>query len=137
MRIGELAADLSVSTKTLRHYEKIGLLPPAARGENGYRSFSPEAEAAARLVVALRRIDLSLDEIAGLLAGDRADLRRNLLGILDEKRSAVSLEVVVLQGKLEDMDSRYLSLATTPRDRPGNCICALLGRACDCKITEN
>ena len=39
MRIGELAAKLSVSTKTLRHYEKIGLLPPAARSENGYRVF--------------------------------------------------------------------------------------------------
>ena len=137
MRIGELATELSVSTKTLRHYEKIGLLPAAARSKNGYRVFSPEAEAAARLVVALRRIDLSLDEIAGLLAGNRADLRRNLLGILDEKRSAVSLEVAVLQGKLEDMDARYLSLATTPRDRPGDCICALLGRTCDCAASSN
>ena len=136
MRIGELAAKLSVSTKTLRHYEKIGLLPPAARSENGYRVFSAEAETAARLVVALRRIDLSLDEISGLLTGETADLRRNLLGMLDEKRCAVSIEVAVLQGKLDDMDARYLSLATTPRDRPGDCICALLGCPCDCATSE-
>ena len=63
MRIGELAAELSVSTKTLRHYEKIGLLPTAARAENGYRSFSPGAVRTARLIVALRQMDLSLEAL--------------------------------------------------------------------------
>ncbi len=132
MRIGELAAELSVSTKTLRHYEKIGLLPPAARAENGYRSFSSQAENIARLIVALRRMDLSLEAIGGLLADDRDNLRKNLMGLLDEKRGAVSLEVAVLQGKLEDLDTRYLSLATTPHDRASACICSLLGKDCDC-----
>ncbi len=133
MRIGELAADLSVSTKTLRHYEKIGLLPAAARAENGYRSFSPDAVRTARLIVALRQMDLSLEAIGTLLDGSPGDLRKSLMGILDEKRSAVSLEVAVLQGKLEEMDTRYLSLATTPRTRPGDCICALLRQTCNCK----
>lgn len=137
MRIGELATELSVSTKTLRHYERIGLLPPAVRAENGYRSFSPEAERTARLIVVLRRLDLSLEVIGRLLADDRANLRRNLMGILDEKRSSLSLEVSVLQGKLEDLDTRYLSLATTPRTNPGGCICGLSGELCHCLKSQD
>ena len=136
MRIGELAAELSVSTKTLRHYEKIGLLPPADRAENGYRSFSARAERTARLVVALRRMDLSLDAIGRLLEQDRASLRKNLMGIIDEKRSALSLDVAVLQGKLEDLDARYLTLATTARAEPGDCICAFLGEPCKCQENQ-
>jgi MerR family copper efflux transcriptional regulator/MerR family gold-responsive transcriptional activator of gol and ges genes len=43
MNIGDLAKKLSVSTKTLRHYEKIGILPQANRSDNGYRTFSRAA----------------------------------------------------------------------------------------------
>ena len=117
MQIGQLAKELSVSTKTLRHYEKIGMLPPAARSENGYRTYTPDAERTARLIVMLRRLELSLEEIRNLLEDDPGRLRRNLMGILDEKRSILSIEVAVLQGKLEDLDTRYLRLATTPGER--------------------
>ena len=58
MQIGKLAKELSVSTKTLRHYEKIGMLPPAARSENGYRTYTAEALQTARLIVMLRRLEL-------------------------------------------------------------------------------
>ena len=132
MQIGQLAKELSVSTKTLRHYEKIGMLPPAARSENGYRTYTPDAERTARLIVMLRRLELSLEEIRNLLEDDPGRLRRNLMGILDEKRSILSIEVAVLQGKLEDLDTRYLRLATTPGERCENCIADLFGEECVC-----
>ena len=117
MQIGQLAKELSVSTKTLRHYEKIGMFPPAARSENGYRTYKQDDERTARLLVMLRRLELSLEEIRNLLEDDPGRLRRNLMGILDEKRSILSIEVAVLQGKLEDLATRYLRLATTPGER--------------------
>ena len=97
MQIGDLAKELSVSTKTLRHYEKIGILPQADRSENGYRTYSRDAERTARFIVMLRRLELSLDEIRQLLEDDRSELRKNLIGILDEKRRAIRVEVAVLQ----------------------------------------
>lgn len=38
MRIGELSERVGVSTRTLRHYEELGLLP-ARRRANGYREY--------------------------------------------------------------------------------------------------
>jgi MerR family Zn(II)-responsive transcriptional regulator of zntA len=42
MRIGELAAAAGTTTKTLRFYERSGLLPRAERSANGYRDYRPE-----------------------------------------------------------------------------------------------
>jgi MerR family Zn(II)-responsive transcriptional regulator of zntA len=42
MRIGELAAATGMTTKTLRFYERSGLLPRAERSANGYRDYRPE-----------------------------------------------------------------------------------------------
>lgn len=42
MRIGELAERAGTTTRTLRYYESLGLLPPADRAGNGYRSYDEE-----------------------------------------------------------------------------------------------
>ena len=43
MRIGELAQRAGTTAKTLRFYEKEGLLPPAERTPSGYRDYEPDA----------------------------------------------------------------------------------------------
>jgi DNA-binding transcriptional MerR regulator len=43
MRIGELAAAAGTTTKTLRFYDRSGLLPPTGRSANRYRDYGPEA----------------------------------------------------------------------------------------------
>ncbi len=67
MLIGELAGDLGVTPKTLRLYEERGLLPVPARAQHGYRFYGEDAVRQARLVVALRAMGLSLDQIADLV----------------------------------------------------------------------
>jgi DNA-binding transcriptional MerR regulator len=42
MRIGELAERAGTTPRTLRYYESLGLLPPAERAGNGYRSYGEE-----------------------------------------------------------------------------------------------
>ena len=42
-RIGELAVRARVSADTIRYYERLGLLPPAHRAENGYRRYQASA----------------------------------------------------------------------------------------------
>ena len=42
-RSGDLARAAEVSTDTLRHYERLGILKKPPRTEGGYRSYPPEA----------------------------------------------------------------------------------------------
>lgn len=128
MLIGELASSLGVTTKTLRHYEAIGLVPKAQRAGNSYRVYSPEAIAQARLVVGLRALGLSIEQIQGVLA-DRGDLRRQLLGLLDQQLRDMSLQIAVLQGRHDDLEARYRALLD---DLRRSCACAALLRPCDC-----
>jgi DNA-binding transcriptional MerR regulator len=135
MMIGELATCLGVTPKTLRLYEQRGLIPTAARAANGYRSYGEDAARRAHLVVGLRAMGLSLDEIAELLESlnrPGGSLRRALLGLLDRRIGALSLQIGVLQGQLDDLEARYLALAdAAPKGAP-QCICAALNRRCTC-----
>ena len=134
MLIGELARELGVSTKTLRHYERIGLLPEAGRTENGYRVYGEDAVLQARRIVKLRQLDLSLDAIRGLLLGaPPEDLRPRLVGLLDEQLRAYQLEIAVLQGKQDDLRARCDALLETPSLMSGSCICGFLLDPCRCE----
>ncbi len=68
MRIGELADRLGVTTKSIRFYESIGLLPEPTRTSSGYRDYDePDAERLTFIKTA-QRLGLSLDEIAEIIA---------------------------------------------------------------------
>ena len=134
MLIGELAKALGVTPKTLRHYEEIGLVPAPARADNAYRVYSDEAVARARLVVGLRAMGLSIEQVQGLLGGGNRDLRTRLMGLLDQQLHEMSLQIAVLQGRHDDMEARYRALLDAPKGKP-ECVCAALLRKCDCKTT--
>ena len=67
MRAGELAAAAGVSTDTLRHYERKGVLQRPRRSPNGYREYAPEALARVRLVRRALAFGFTLDELARVL----------------------------------------------------------------------
>lgn len=67
MRIGELAAAAGMDVETVRFYEKSGLLPAPARGENNYRRYDHAAVQRLRFIGNCRALDMSLDEIRVLL----------------------------------------------------------------------
>lgn len=134
MLIGELANSLGITPKTLRHYERIGLLEAPRREANGYRIYSDEAARRAQLIVMLRQLDLSLPAIADLLdERNGVGLRRRLMAHLDEKIREHELEIAVRQGKREDMQVRYEALVNAKSDSPIDCLCAALIRPCGCK----
>lgn len=133
MLIGELAESLEVSTKTLRHYERIGVLQAPSRDKNGYRFYSAKTVNQARTVVALRQLNLPIETIRELLhTGPPDTLRQRMLGALDQKRQEMALEVAILQGKQEDLEARFMRLYQSPDTVPGHCICALLNEPCSC-----
>ena len=133
MRIGQLAAALGTTTKTLRFYERIGLLRQAARSDSGYRLYDRAAMDRARLVIGLRRLELSIDELQDLLRDDgKMTTRQRLLTLMDEKLREMFLQLGILQGRCDDLAARHEALLSTPRDRPADCICDAMLRTCTC-----
>src|SRR5580704_10255498 len=69
MSIGEFARDSRLSPKALRLYDELGLLPPARVDEDsGYRFYEAGQLKQARLIAALRQLQVPLAEIKAILA---------------------------------------------------------------------
>ena len=64
----ELARLTGVSTDTLRHYERKGVLGTPARSQGGYRLYPPEAVAHVRLVRRALAIGFGLKDLAAVLS---------------------------------------------------------------------
>lgn len=68
MSIGEFARRSRLSAKALRLYDGLGLLPPARVDEDsGYRFYEPGQLGQARLIAALRQLQVPLVEIKAIL----------------------------------------------------------------------
>lgn len=70
-KIGEFSRLGRVTVRTLRHYEKIGLLKPGIVDMwTGYRYYSPEQLQKLLSIVQLKQLGFSLAEIAELYEND-------------------------------------------------------------------
>jgi DNA-binding transcriptional MerR regulator len=67
LRSGALAKAAGVSPDTIRHYEKIGVLPRAARTESGYRVYPVSVVERVLVVQRALRIGFTLAELAEVL----------------------------------------------------------------------
>ncbi|MEE1769833.1 MerR family transcriptional regulator [Streptomyces sp. JV185] len=81
MRIGEIAALVGVTSRTVRHYHHIGLLPEPVRRPNGYRVYSVRDAVVLARIRRLTELGLGLDEVRDVLA-DAAG--RELMDVLAE-----------------------------------------------------
>lgn len=66
-RIQEFAKLAGVTVRTLRYYDRLGLLTPAHRSDRGYRLYCHEDLGSLERILVLRYVGLSLREIAELL----------------------------------------------------------------------
>jgi DNA-binding transcriptional MerR regulator len=67
LRIGDIAREAGVTPDTIRHYERLGVLPHPPRTMAGYRRFSVETIERVRLVRRALAIGFSLAELARIL----------------------------------------------------------------------
>src|SRR2546428_7285674 len=66
--ISELAGQAGVTTKTVRFYERIGVLPPPPRSPSGYRDYRPDVLGRLGFIRAGQGVGLSLGEIRQVVA---------------------------------------------------------------------
>lgn len=103
MKISEFAKRSGVTIKTLLHYEKIGLLIPSSRNENGYRVYLEEDFLKLQQITTLKYIGLSLKEINHIINENNENLE-NMICIkkkaLEEKKKHIE-EVIKVFDKAE------------------------------------
>lgn len=68
LTIGALAARTGFTTKAIRYYERIGLLPAPARRPSGYRAYGEGDLVRLDFIAKAKRLGLSLEEIRDILA---------------------------------------------------------------------
>lgn len=69
MSIGDFSRATHLTVKTLRHYHQIGLLEPAdVEPHTGYRRYTTDQLAVARVVRRFRDLDMPLEQIQAVLA---------------------------------------------------------------------
>ena len=76
LRINEVAAETGLTTRTIRYYEELGLLAPAARSEGDYRLYDESDLERIRFIRSLRDdAGFSLAQIGQLIEDDAARAR--------------------------------------------------------------
>ncbi|CAN5250845.1 TipAS antibiotic-recognition domain-containing protein [soil metagenome] len=86
--IQQIAKLAGTTSRTLRHYDEVGLVRPSRVGDNGYRYYDAETLVRLQRVLLLRELGLGIPAIAEVLAGQRDDtvaLRSHLEWLTHEK----------------------------------------------------
>ena len=124
-RVGELAKVAGVSTDTLRHYERKGLLRPQ-RSSNGYREYPEHALERLRMIRQALAVGFTLDELGAVFSVfDRGGapcrqlrgLAATKLGEIERHLQDVTAMRNALREALADWDARLAN--TSPGQRAG------------------
>lgn len=96
---GGVAKATGVSPDTIRHYEKIGLLPKASRTESGYRLYPESAVERVLVVQRALRIGFSLSELAEVLKARDAGGApcQRVYKLAKEKLKGVAADIAALK----------------------------------------
>ncbi|QHW34034.1 MerR family transcriptional regulator [Paenibacillus rhizovicinus] len=68
-KVGELAKLTGLTVRTLRFYDNIGLFSPSAFSDSGHRLYDERDIARLHQILALKELNLSLDEVRAVLSG--------------------------------------------------------------------
>lgn len=103
MKIGELAARTGMTTSAIRFYEQSGLLPPAGRGQNGYRIYDEAAAERLRMIQLAQRLGFSLVDMRA--AADEMDAfsKAGLLARLDARMREIDAMRAQLDGQRAEL----------------------------------
>ena len=126
LQIGHVAQTVGVTARTLRFYERIGLLSPPVRTASGYRLYGQEEVDRVRFILRAKEVGLSLEEVHQVLA------------IRDSGQSPCVHVRQLIEGKLVEIRRQVSSLMQLEREldqlkhnppspmNAGACVCGII-----------
>lgn len=117
LRIQEVAAEVGLTPRSIRYYEELGLLEPAARSEGAYRLYDADDLERLRFIKGLRDdAGFSLSEIGQLLEDEVARARNRerfqatddpgeRRAIIDDATERVDRQIASLRRKAERIEA--------------------------------
>ena len=129
LTIGKASKLLNVNPRTLRFYEKIGLIRPTSRSENGYRLYSHQDVESLMFVSRAKKFGLTLNEIGSVLSlkeeGLCYSVKNQVSELLSRKISEIDNNIREMeQLRKEFTEFRvYLQEKESPLTIPAECSC--------------
>lgn len=104
--IHEVAQRSGVTTRTLRHYDAVGILPPTRTGANGYRYYGPEALMRLQRILLLRDLGVALSDIADVLDAqqDPAAALRTHIGWLRSEQARLTRQIAAVESTIRSWE---------------------------------
>ncbi len=99
-RSGQFARKASVSVRTLRYYDRVGLLHPSCSTEAGYRLYTDADLPRLQQILALKFLGFSLDEIGYCLQIGPTSLQETLAqqkAMMQEKRTQLDTVIQAIE----------------------------------------
>lgn len=119
--VKQVADRVGLPSRTVRYYDRIGLVTAGDRTPSGYRLYSEEDEGKLRFVRQAKALGLSLEEIRNLMAAAERGCCGEVMPELER----------VLEDKVAEIDTRIAELSAL-RDRL-SAYSAGKGSGCGCK----
>ncbi|MFZ2750246.1 MAG: MerR family transcriptional regulator, partial [Propioniciclava sp.] len=123
MQIGEVARRTGLTTRTLRHYDALGLLVPSGRSGGDYRQYTLEDVRRLLAIQHLKSLGLGLTEIGAALRNglDPQTTLREHIDAVEERISAEQALLARLRGLLaashDDWDDVLTAIELSERVR--------------------
>lgn len=104
MTAGRFAKRAGVTIRTVRFYDKVGLLPPSRRTDNGYRYYELRDLARLQRILTLKYIGLSIDDIKRVIQGE---------GQEEDLKESLRVQSTILQRKIDHLRLVHKAVAST------------------------
>ena len=105
--IQEIARHAGTTSRTLRHYDDIGLLTPSRIAHNGYRHYDQSALVRLQRILLLRELGLGLPQVAEVLesstgsgVGAEASALESHLAYLREEQNRLARQIVSVENTI-------------------------------------
>ena len=129
MKIGEVAKATGLTTKTIRYYEEVELLPEPERTASGYRVYGNEAVSRLKFITKGRRLGFSLAEIGTVLDlhGQARHPCRHVVALLDRKVAEIESVLADLNSFRDELSGlRDSAVTNLDQVRDGESVCSII-----------
>ena len=135
MKIGELARRTGFSTKAIRYYELLKLLPEPDRTESGYRLYGQKDVERLEFIEKAKHMGFSLEDIHDILILDEQQQRPcvHVLALLDQKLKQVDDVLRDLKAFRKELASLRKESAEQIERQPADAICGIVERGVHAK----